>query len=604
MRFPSVVSAAFFLLLSAPALAQQAPAPAPAPKKKVAPKPANKPAPKAAPTATKPAPVAEAQAQLQKERAAVEQLRGTTVDLIRALVEEGVLSKEKAERMLGDGGREALADVTPKPRDRTVAAPAAIAAPGAATSAIDETTGMPVPGGDADVVPPADPSTEPARRKRGQTVRVPYVPETVKNEIRDQLKQEVLAQAKAERWAEPGSLPEWLDRITWEGDMRLRYQGDYYGPYNTPAATYNQLTGADVSNTTTDQERLRIRLRLGMLAKITDTLGAGIRIATGDLENPVSTNSTMGNTGKPNQLVLDRAYLKWDPSERWSVMGGRMPNPWFWPTDLVWDEDLNFEGIAGSFKPRLSPTTTGFFTAGLFPLQNRTPNPVSPNPKNAWLVGLQGGAEWKSDSRTRLKLGAGLFDFQNVESLRNTIGQPGLNDWSLPGFRQKGNSVYDINFGIPGAAQSWGLLSQYRVLNIGGDLELAQFDPFFIRLVGDYAKNIGFDAEEMRARTGFAVEEKTTGYQARLTVGAEAIRKLHDWQFFIGYRYLEPDAVLDAFTDSDFMQGSTNAKGYVVGGFYGLERNAFLRLRYLSGRQIVGPPLSIDILQADFNVRF
>jgi pyridoxal biosynthesis lyase PdxS len=53
-------------------------------------------------------------------------------------------------------------------------------------------------------------------------VRAVYVPQNVRNEIREQVKQEVIAQAKSEHWAEPNALPEWLDRISWYGDVRVR----------------------------------------------------------------------------------------------------------------------------------------------------------------------------------------------------------------------------------------------------------------------------------------------------------------------------------------------------------------------------------------------
>ena len=89
-----------------------------------------------------------------------------------------------------------------------------------------------------------------------------------------------------------------------------------------------------------------------------------------------------------------------------------------------------------------------------------------------------------------------------------------------------------------------------------------------------------------------------------ITIGADAIRKLHDWQVFVGYRYLERDAVLDAFTDSDFHLGGTDAKGWILGGDYGLARNTWLTLRYLSADEIDGPPLGIDVLQLDLNTRF
>jgi hypothetical protein len=67
---------------------------------------------------------------------------------------------------------------------------------------------------------------------------------------------------------------------------------------------------------------------------------------------------------------------------------------------------------------------------------------------------------------------------------------------------------------------------------------------------------------------------------------------------------LERDAVLDAFTDSDFNLGGTNAKGFVLGGSYGVEKNAWLTARWFSANEIDGPPLSIDTLFLDLNVRF
>jgi hypothetical protein len=62
--------------------------------------------------------------------------------------------------------------------------------------------------------------------------------------------------------------------------------------------------------------------------------------------------------------------------------------------------------------------------------------------------------------------------------------------------------------------------------------------------------------------------------------------------------------VLDAFTDSDFHLGGTNAKGWVVGGNYGLMKNTWLTGRWLSSDVITGPKYGIDTLQVDINTRF
>jgi len=78
----------------------------------------------------------------------------------------------------------------------------------------------------------------------------------------------------------------------------------------------------------------------------------------------------------------------------------------------------------------------------------------------------------------------------------------------------------------------------------------------------------------------------------------------HAWRGSIGYRYLERDAVLDAFTDSDFRLGGTDLKGFTVGVDYAFSPKVFTRLRYLSGNEIDGLPLGIDVLQLDMNATF
>lgn len=581
-----------------------------APKKRVMRKPPTRPAATrpSAPVADTPAatastaaasaatiPAVESAEQLRRQRAEIEALRGTTVELIRLMVREGVLTRSKAEQLLGDSLRGGLPDEAPVKPDVAPTSREPAPADGT-TSSVAASTSESAP----------EPSGSTPRRQRAQTVRVPYVPEVVKTEIRDQIKQEVLAQAKAERWAEPGTLPEWLDRIVWEGDMRLRYQGEYFAPDNMAPADFESLTGRAIDNTRTDRDLWRMRVRLGMLAKLGESLGAGFRIATGTTDNPVSTNASLGRANSPQSIVLDRAYLKWDPSDRWSVSGGRMPNPWFWPTDLVWDEDLNFDGIAATFKPALTPSSGVFVTAGIFPLQSSDPKPRTPDPQAKWLYGLQVGGEWRPETGSRVTLAAGLYDFRNVEGRPNPVGLQ-TNDWTAAQALQKGNSLFDLNASTGGAAL-YGLASKFRVLNVGAEAEFGRFDPFFIKLSTDFAKNLGFDATEIRTRTRLPLSEGTSAYQARVTFGRDAIRARHDWQAFVGYRHVERDAVMDAFTDSDFNLGGTNTKGYFVGGFYGLDRNVFLRLRYLSGRPIetFGNQLrlGIDVFQTDLNVRF
>ena len=131
-------------------------------------------------------------------------------------------------------------------------------------------------------------------------VRVTYVPEVVKDQIRDELKQDVLAQARREGWAAPREVPDWTKRIKLFGDVRVRYEANYFpaGNDNTGAfPIFNSInTGApfDVSGTNfspqynVDQERqrLRLRARLGADVNLENGWSSGIRIGTGDSNTP------------------------------------------------------------------------------------------------------------------------------------------------------------------------------------------------------------------------------------------------------------------------------------------------------------------------------
>ena len=59
-----------------------------------------------------------------------------------------------------------------------------------------------------------------------------------------------------------------------------------------------------------------------------------------------------------------------------------------------------------------------------------------------------------------------------------------------------------------------------------------------------------------------------------------------------------------SFTDSDFHLGGTNAKGYVLGGEYGLRDGLSIGARWLSSNEISGEAFAIDVLQVDLQARF
>src|SRR3546814_8448449 len=79
--------------------------------------------------------------------------------------------------------------------------------------------------------------------------------------------------------------------------------------------------------------------------------------------------------------------------------------------------------------------------------------------------------------------------------------------------------------------------------------------------------------------------------------------RISDWSSDVCSSDL-PDALLDAFTDSDFRLGGTNARGWTIGGTYGLRKNTNISVRWMNGEEISGPPFRFYVLQADLNVIF
>ncbi|WP_332750382.1 putative porin, partial [Hydrogenophaga sp.] len=222
--------------------------------------------------------------------------------------------------------------------------------------------------------------------------------------------------------------------------------------------------------------------------------------------------------------------------------------------------------------------------------------------KSKWLVGAQGGVEWVPSNDMRAKVGLALYDYKNISGVRNPAGTSLTNDTS-PALRQKGNSLFNIS--NPQTLDGpYGLAADYRVLNLTGALDVNLYNPVHLILTGDYVRNIGFSDSKTRARSGLTVPRETIGYLVRVAVGMPAMLLKNDWQLSLTYRYLEADATLDAFTDSDFHLGGTNNKGFIVGAQYGLSRNTWLNARWLSSREISGLPLSINTFQMYFNAKF
>jgi hypothetical protein len=538
-------------------------------------------------------------------------VRRTELNLIRALVEQGVLPIDKAREMLRHAGIDP--DLL-KPQDGAQAAPSSAAVYGA----------------------PAEVGAAPA------PPNAVIVPEATKQEITERVRQEVQAQSRAEARAAPSALPAWVQRISFGGDIRLRYERNDFATDNADDASgqaplnlntakaidqWYQLPAGTMLNALDSHEYLLLRARLNVDAKINETLKAGVRLSAvgGNVTsaNPVDYDITLGQYGRPFSAAVSLAYLKWQPTSAWTVTGGRMLNPYL-KSDLIFAPDLSLDGVSVAFAPQWTAAWGAFFNAGAHPLQTSQSGPFNTAP-NQLLYASQAGVSWKSVDASQLSVAAAYYDFDGLQGRPDPLYPTNntLNDASAPLFRQFGNTMFDLHYLWDTSSPLYAYAGQFRLVNFGAEYEYARFDPIRLALQLDWVRNVGFKTTQIEQRIGGAIaglpyvlgpngaqlngvtDARTNGYLVNLRLGAAQLRQAGDWQVFGGVRYLQRDAVPDAFTSPDYRLGGTDNQSTYLGLNYAMSPAVSFTLRYISARSIdSGPKFGVDTWYLDLNGSF
>lgn len=522
-------------------------------------------------------------AQAAEPSNSIEEVRNTVINLLEALVQRGVMTREQAQTMVTQAQEKAAADAQAR----------------ASQDAAEQ-----------------------------GAVRVTHVPEIVqeqiservRKDIRPEVVQDVIAQAKEERWGVPAALPDWVKDVRFYGDVRARAEAALYADDNVSnfyldfdainRAGGVGLAGIDaLLNATEDRERTVGRARFGLTAAVGNWVELDFRLATGNASAIASTNQTMGQYGSRWEVNVDRAAVIWHPvntmrDREADIRFGRFGNPFVTTSELVWDGDLGFEGFSASYAMEFFDRDPArlernlFLTVGAFPLQE-----VELSGDDKWLFGGQLGFRIPFGSQSSLQLAGAYYLYENIAGQRNRFDSV-LMDFTAPRYLSKGNTLFDIRNDSDPATNLYALAGEYELLNASLLLDIAAFGGTHVMVGAEYVKNLGWDSADVFARTGQRIDERAEGYDASLTVGHPLIAALGQWRAFVLYRYLQRDAALDAFTDSDFRLGGTDVQGYQFGFDFGLTRGTWLRLRHLTGNEIDGPPLGIDVWQLDLNAQF
>ena len=380
------------------------------------------------------------------------------------------------------------------------------------------------------------------------------------------------------------------------GDMRLRYE--YRGgrfPSNDPINP----------NDWQELERERYRLRLGLRGTLLDDWFFGLRLETS--ANARSTNVTFGDDtsttspggGGPfakgsDGIYVGQAYGGYKGFPGFTFTGGRMPNP-FVTTQLLWDVDINPEGLAEQWKhtfvfgggappPPPSFSKNGkavvaepsaepflkldvFANFGQFVYDDSNPsNPIGPIPTVTQPIG---GETQKVPTANAFMLGwqvGAKFDFPHILYFQLA---PTLYNYTGDG------NTFNIHFsGDPGGNQT-GINS---LLVFDMPMELGwKVGKIPMRIFGDFATN--FDADE-RADAAGHPGEGGDRYAYQIGLGIGQLKKKRDWEVRAWWQHQDQFALDPNLVDSDLFDQRLNLRGVAVKAGYMLSDAVLFNLTY------------------------
>lgn len=343
---------------------------------------------------------------------------------------------------------------------------------------------------------------------------------------------------------------DWASKIKLKGDLRYRNEG--IKTENAPSRT-----------------RDRIRARIGIDAVVTDTLSAGLQLASA-ADDPRSSNQTLTGQDSRKSFGLDLAFVEWRFAQGWKLTAGKMKYPFVRSgSSLLYDGDINPEGFAVNFERGI------WFGSGYnFWLTERTARADSN------LAGAQFGARFPIGSVSSLTLAVSYYD----------LGA-GQGRCDLFGNASNGNTTIATTVAPCATGNNQSLAFDYNVT--GG---LAEFNTTVWRLplqvFADYAKNDGADNGLDQA------------YSIGFLLGKAGTNKT--WEVGYLYQKIEKDALYGQFVDSDFADGRTDGDGSVISFAYAPVKNWTLNAKYFLNtlNRDVGTELDYGRWQLDFNAKF
>jgi hypothetical protein len=432
-----------------------------------------------------------------------------------------------------------------------------------------------------------------------------------------------------------GELEQRLKKIgplSFSGDFRLREDAFFGGP----------------GDRSLDENLQNYRLRFNVDVQLSDDLSGGFTLASGNINDPTSSNQTLTGFYARKPIALDRVFVKYRPGyfKPLTLVAGKFNYPWY-NTELTWDKDLNPEGFAQTlnFDLNSKPVLKRVAFVG-FELPFSQIAGTSLKNKSLMQTAVFGGqfqTVWRLTDWLNLTAYTGFYNFHNADPMALALAKAGAKNPATPligllplagGGGAVQNSVTTTTatsiVTVNGVAEPTGVTSvanaQYAS-KFGLFDSLARFDVktrserWPVAIIGDYVQNTKACANAgnilpvppSTTTTAFSQSvnfscdsRQRRGYWGEIEVGR--ILQKHDLQFGYTRMFIEREAVPSNLNYNQIYQGS-NVTEHRISAFYTLRNNVVLDFIGLLGRPInfgnPNPPIDVlKRLQFDINYVF
>lgn len=161
--------------------------------------------------------------------------------------------------------------------------------------------------------------------------------------------------------------------IRLSGDFRLRFDGIFRESTRRPDPPLDHVQNA----------RVRYRFRLNLDADIYENLKFHAQLATGPVNNPLSTNQDFASLGARPPFSLSEIWIEYRPTKELQLHAGRVPNVFADNSRFLFDDDIRFNGFNERYTLSLKKNPLRIanvdFRAGQYILTNPVVAVVQPN---------------------------------------------------------------------------------------------------------------------------------------------------------------------------------------------------------------------------------